>query len=48
MLLTRVPFEEVFGQVVTGMDVVDAMQQWDVIRSIRIWDGVQWIGTDER
>jgi cyclophilin family peptidyl-prolyl cis-trans isomerase len=38
----------VFGQVVAGMDVVDAMRQWDVVRSIRIWDGVAWIGTDER
>jgi cyclophilin family peptidyl-prolyl cis-trans isomerase len=38
----------VFGQVVAGMDVVDAMRQWDVVRSIRIWDGVSWIGTDVR
>jgi cyclophilin family peptidyl-prolyl cis-trans isomerase/HEAT repeat protein len=38
----------VFGQVVAGMDAVDAMRQWDVVRSIRIWDGVAWIGTDER
>jgi cyclophilin family peptidyl-prolyl cis-trans isomerase/HEAT repeat protein len=38
----------VFGQVVAGMDVVDAMQQWDNVRSIRIWDGVAWIGTDAR
>jgi cyclophilin family peptidyl-prolyl cis-trans isomerase/HEAT repeat protein len=30
----------VFGQVVTGMDVVDRLVPWDVIRSIRIWDGV--------
>ncbi|MGE3274669.1 MAG: HEAT repeat domain-containing protein [Vicinamibacterales bacterium] len=34
----------VFGQVVGGMDVVDKLQQWDVIRSVRIWDGVSWIG----
>ncbi len=30
----------VFGRVVAGMDVVDALQQWDVIRRIRVWDGV--------
>jgi cyclophilin family peptidyl-prolyl cis-trans isomerase/HEAT repeat protein len=31
----------VFGRVVAGMDVVDQMQQWDVIRRVRIWDGAQ-------
>jgi cyclophilin family peptidyl-prolyl cis-trans isomerase/HEAT repeat protein len=36
----------VFGQVVGGMDVVDAMQQWDMVRTIRVWDGVNWIGSD--
>jgi cyclophilin family peptidyl-prolyl cis-trans isomerase len=36
----------VFGQVVAGMDVVDALRQWDIVRSIRIWDGVAWIGSD--
>jgi cyclophilin family peptidyl-prolyl cis-trans isomerase/HEAT repeat protein len=35
----------VFGHVVAGMDVVDRLQQWDEIRSVRIWDGVNWIGT---
>ena len=30
----------VFGYVVNGMDVVDDVQQWDVIRRIRIWDGI--------
>jgi len=30
----------VFGRVVAGMDVVDKIQQWDVIRSVKIWDGV--------
>jgi HEAT repeat protein/cyclophilin family peptidyl-prolyl cis-trans isomerase len=29
----------VFGRVVSGMDVVDKIQQWDVIRAIRVWDG---------
>jgi hypothetical protein len=32
---------------VAGMDVVDALQQWDLIRSVRVWDGVAWIGGDE-
>ncbi len=31
----------VFGRVVSGMEVVDAINQWDVITRIRIWDGVQ-------
>jgi cyclophilin family peptidyl-prolyl cis-trans isomerase/HEAT repeat protein len=31
----------VFGRVVSGMDVVDRIQQWDVIRRVRIWDGTQ-------
>jgi cyclophilin family peptidyl-prolyl cis-trans isomerase len=30
----------VFGQVVAGMDVVDRLVPWDVIRRVRIWDGV--------
>jgi HEAT repeat protein/cyclophilin family peptidyl-prolyl cis-trans isomerase len=30
----------VFGRVIAGMEVVDKIQQWDVIRSVRIWDGV--------
>jgi len=34
----------VFGRVVNGMDVVDRLQQWDQVVSLRIWDGVNWIG----
>jgi cyclophilin family peptidyl-prolyl cis-trans isomerase len=34
----------VFGQVVSGMDVVDRLSQWDTIVRIRVWDGVAWIG----
>ena len=29
----------VFGHVVTGIDVVDRIQPWDVIRRVQIWDG---------
>jgi cyclophilin family peptidyl-prolyl cis-trans isomerase/HEAT repeat protein len=32
----------VFGHVVSGMDVVDRLDQWDVIRRVRIWDGVEF------
>ena len=31
----------VFGYVIGGMDVVDRLDQWDVIRRVRVWDGVQ-------
>ena len=31
----------VFGRVIAGMEVADAINQWDVIRRIRVWDGVQ-------
>jgi HEAT repeat protein/cyclophilin family peptidyl-prolyl cis-trans isomerase len=34
----------VFGRVVSGMDVVDRLQQWDQVLSVRVWDGVRWIG----
>jgi HEAT repeat protein/cyclophilin family peptidyl-prolyl cis-trans isomerase len=30
----------VFGRVVAGLEVVDAINQWDVVKQIRIWDGV--------
>jgi cyclophilin family peptidyl-prolyl cis-trans isomerase/HEAT repeat protein len=33
----------VFGRVVAGMDVVDRLQQEDVIRRVRVWDGVELI-----
>jgi cyclophilin family peptidyl-prolyl cis-trans isomerase len=29
----------VFGHVVNGIDVVDRIQPWDVIRRVQIWDG---------
>ena len=29
----------VFGRVISGMDVVDQIQQGDVIRQVRVWDG---------
>ncbi len=31
----------VFGQVVSGMEVVDRLAQWDVITRVRVWDGEQ-------
>lgn len=37
----------VFGRVVAGMEVVDRLTQWDQIRAVRVWDGVNWVG-DER
>jgi HEAT repeat protein/cyclophilin family peptidyl-prolyl cis-trans isomerase len=30
----------VFGRVIAGMEVVDQIEAWDVIRRVRIWDGV--------
>jgi cyclophilin family peptidyl-prolyl cis-trans isomerase len=30
----------VFGHVVEGMDVVDRLGTWDVVRSVTIWDGL--------
>ena len=29
----------VFGQVISGMEVVDQLRQWDVVRQVRVWDG---------
>jgi cyclophilin family peptidyl-prolyl cis-trans isomerase/HEAT repeat protein len=31
----------VFGHVTGGMEVADSLQQWDVIRRVRIWDGTE-------
>jgi cyclophilin family peptidyl-prolyl cis-trans isomerase/HEAT repeat protein len=30
----------VFGHVVSGMEIVDRIGPWDVVRGVRIWDGV--------
>jgi cyclophilin family peptidyl-prolyl cis-trans isomerase len=32
-----------FGRVVAGMDVIDRLQQWDLVRHVRVWDGVEMI-----
>ena len=29
----------IFGRVVAGMEVVDRIEPWDVIRRVRVWDG---------
>jgi cyclophilin family peptidyl-prolyl cis-trans isomerase len=34
----------VLGQVAVGMDVVDRLEPGDRIVSVRVWDGVRWIG----
>jgi cyclophilin family peptidyl-prolyl cis-trans isomerase/HEAT repeat protein len=31
----------VIGQVVSGMEIVEQLRQWDVVRRVRVWDGVQ-------
>jgi cyclophilin family peptidyl-prolyl cis-trans isomerase/HEAT repeat protein len=31
----------VFGRVVSGIEVLDVINQWDVIKRVRTWDGVQ-------
>jgi cyclophilin family peptidyl-prolyl cis-trans isomerase len=31
----------VFGTVISGMEVVEQLRQWDVVRRVRVWDGVQ-------
>ncbi len=34
----------VFARVVDGADVVDRLQQWDTIKSVRVWDGKTMTG----
>ena len=34
----------VFGRVVNGMEIVDKIQPWDVIRRVRVWDGQTMTG----
>ena len=34
----------VFGHVVAGMDVVDRLEPWDRITTVRVWNGTRWIG----
>jgi cyclophilin family peptidyl-prolyl cis-trans isomerase len=34
----------VFGRVIGGMDVVDKIQEGDVIRTVRVWDGQELTG----
>ncbi len=34
----------VFGHVRQGIEVVDQLTRWTVIRSVRVWDGAKWIG----
>lgn len=34
----------VFGTVSSGMDVVDGLEPFDRIVSVRVWDGTRWIG----
>jgi cyclophilin family peptidyl-prolyl cis-trans isomerase/HEAT repeat protein len=36
----------VLGQVAVGMDVVDRLEPGDRIVSVRVWDGVRWIGRE--
>jgi cyclophilin family peptidyl-prolyl cis-trans isomerase len=31
----------VFGRVTTGMEIVDALNQWDIMTRVRVWDGTQ-------
>ena len=33
------PRYTVFGHVVSGMDVLDKLTKWDVMRRVRVWDG---------
>lgn len=33
-----------FGRIVSGMDVVDRLEQGDVLRRVRVWDGQSMVG----
>ena len=35
------PRNTIFGRVVSGMEVVDGITEWDVMKSVRVWDGVR-------
>ncbi len=35
-----------FGRVIAGLDVLDALEPWDVIDRVRIWDGVEPPGVE--
>ena len=37
-----------FGRVVAGMEVVDTITQWDVMKRVRVWDGVSERGHRRR
>ena len=37
-----------FGTVVAGMDVVDQLDRWDVMRRVHVWDGVAMSGSDSQ
>ena len=34
----------VFGHVTAGLDVLDRLQRWDVVRQVRVWDGNEMSG----
>lgn len=35
----------VIGRVIAGMEIVDQIEQWDVLRRVRVWDGVTFAQT---
>ena len=37
----------VFGRVISGMEIVDQIRQWDVIRRVRVWDGANMTNAAE-
>jgi cyclophilin family peptidyl-prolyl cis-trans isomerase len=38
----------VFGQVVSGMEAVDALAAGDIVRHVRVWDGTTQSQTADR